>query len=124
MTRETPQDAGRLIDQRIAELDGWRGKLLSQARALIHEALPDVTEEWKWRGVPVWSQNGMICTGESYKDHLKLTFAKGARLGDPDKLFNAGLDGNLRRAIDLYEGDSLNAPAFKALVQAAAALNK
>lgn len=113
-----------MIDRRIAELQGWQGERLSQVRALIHEALPQVQEEWKWRGVPVWSLGGILCTGESYKDHLKLTFAKGAKLQDPDKLFNAGLDGALRRAIDLHEGDSLDAEAFKALVKAAAELNR
>lgn len=117
-------NASAMIDRRIAELQGWQGERLSQVRALIHEALPQVQEEWKWRGVPVWSLGGILCTGESYKDHLKLTFAKGAKLQDPDKLFNAGLDGALRRAIDLHEGDSLDAEAFKALVKAAAELNR
>ena len=117
-------NASAMIDRRIAELQGWQGERLSQVQALIHEALPQVQEEWKWRGVPVWSLGGILCTGESYKDHLKLTFAKGAKLQDPDKLFNAGLDGALRRAIDLHEGDSLDAEAFKALVKAAAELNR
>lgn len=112
-----------LIDQRIAELDDWRGETLSRMRGLIHEALPDVTEEWKWRGVPVWERDGIICTGETYKDVVKLTFAKGAKVADPKKLFNASLEGNARRAIDVREGEKVNASAFKSLVKAAAALN-
>ena len=112
-----------LIDARIAELDDWRGRALAHARALIKEALPDVIEEWKWRGVPVWYDHGMICTGESYRSIVKLTFARGAKLADPAGLFNASLDGNVRRAIDLHEGDQIDEAAFKALIRAAAALN-
>lgn len=115
--------ASERIDQRIAELGDWRGATLSRVRTLIHEALPDVVEEWKWRGVPVWYHGGMLCTGESYKDHVKLTFANGAELPDPSGLFNASLDGNVRRGIDLYEGDRLNGRAFKTLVREAARRN-
>lgn len=117
---ETPS---RLIDARIKELDDWRGKTLARIRALVTRADPEVVEEWKWRGVPVWSHNGMICTGETYKSAVKVTFAKGASLDDPTGLFNASLEGNTRRAIDLHEGDELDEDAFKALVRAAAALN-
>ncbi len=113
-----------LIDARIAELGDWRGTTLSRMRALIKQAVPDVVEEWKWRGVPVWYRDGMICTGESYKSIVKLTFAKGASLDDPSGLFNASLDGNVRRAIDLHEGDAIDGDAFIALVRAAVALNK
>jgi hypothetical protein len=113
----TPSD---LIDERIAELGDWRGAMLARVRTLIHEAVPDVIEEWKWRGVPVWSKNGIICTGESYKSVVKLTFAKGASLKDPTGLFNSSLEGNVRRAIDLREGDRVDAAAFKALVREAA----
>ena len=113
----------RLIDERISELADWRGKTLSRIRALIKQAVPDVVEEWKWRGVPVWSHNGIICTGETYKSVVKLTFLKGASLADPSRLFNSSLDGNARRAIDLHEGDELNETAFKALIRAAATLN-
>jgi hypothetical protein len=113
----------RLIDARIKELGDWRGKMLARIRSLIKQADPDVTEEWKWRGVPVWYHDGMICTGESYKSIIKVTFAKGARLADPSKLFNTGLEGNVRRAIDLHEGDSLDDAAFKALVREAVTLN-
>jgi hypothetical protein len=113
-----------LIDDRIAALGDWRGETLARMRGLIKSALPDVVEEWKWRGVPVWYRDGMICTGESYKAVVKLTFAKGASLDDPTKLFNASLDGNARRAIDIHEGELIDAEAFKALVVAAAALNK
>ncbi|MGA8514096.1 MAG: DUF1801 domain-containing protein, partial [Burkholderiaceae bacterium] len=109
--------------QRIAELGDWRGETLSSMRALIRQAAPEVVEEWKWMGTPVWSLGGIICTGESYKDKVKLTFAKGAALKDPARLFNASLDGNLRRAIDLLEGDAVDAAAFKALVLEAIALN-
>ena len=112
-----------LIDARIAELGDWRGTTLAQLRALIKETLPDVVEEWKWRGVPVWYHDGMICTGESYKNVVKLTFAKGAALEDPSRLFNSSLEGNVRRAIDFHEGEKINERAFKALVQAAATLN-
>jgi hypothetical protein len=118
------ESPSRLIDARIKELDDWRGKTLSRVRALIKQAVPDVTEEWKWRGVPVWSHNGIICTGETYKSVVKLTFLKGASLKDPSGLFNSSLEGNTRRAIDLHEGDEINADAFKTLIRAAAALNK
>ena len=111
------------IDGRIAELGDWRGATLARLRALIREALPDVVEEWKWRGVPVWYRDGMICTGETYKAAVKATFAHGAALPDPDGLFNASLEGNIRRAIDFHEGDAIDAEAFKALVRAAAAHN-
>ena len=117
------ESPSRLIDGRIKELGDWRGTTLSRIRSLIKEAEPDVTEEWKWRGVPVWYRDGMICTGETYKNIVKVTFAKGAQLADPSKLFNSSLDGNVRRAIDLHEGDKLNEAAFKALVRAAVALN-
>ena len=112
-----------LIDGRIKELGDWRGKTLAQVRALIKKELPDVIEEWKWRGVPVWYQDGMICTGESYKSAVKVTFAKGAALPDPTEMFNSSLDGNTRRAIDFHEGDDVDAKAFRALIAAAAALN-
>lgn len=112
-----------LIDARIKELGDWRGKALAHVRALIRAAVPDVVEEWKWRGVPVWEHNGIICTGESYKTAVKLTFAKGATLDDPKGLFNASLDGNVRRAIDIHDGDVIDEKAFKALVLAAVALN-
>ncbi|MFC3441685.1 DUF1801 domain-containing protein [Sphingobium rhizovicinum] len=112
-----------LIDARIAALGDWRRDMLAQVRALIHRAIPDVVETWKWRGVPVWEKDGIICTGESYKSAVKLTFAKGAALDDPSSLFNASLDGNVRRAIDLHEGDRIDEPAFIALILAAAAHN-
>ncbi|MEO6339096.1 MAG: DUF1801 domain-containing protein [Caulobacteraceae bacterium] len=112
-----------LIDGRIAELGDWRGRTLAQVRALIYQAIPDVVEEWKWRGVPVWSHNGIICTGETYKAVVKLTFAKGAALEDPAGLFNSSLEGNVRRAIDIPEGVEVNVASFKALIRAAAALN-
>jgi hypothetical protein len=111
------------IAARIKELGDWRGETLARVRALIKEADPDVIEEWKWRGVPVWEHNGIVCTGETYKAAVKLTFAKGASLDDPSKLFNASLEGNMRRAIDIHEGDSLDEKAFKTLIRAAAALN-
>jgi hypothetical protein len=122
----TTQDESpsRLIDARIKELDDWRGKMLARVRALIKQADPDVVEEWKWRGVPVWSHDGIICTGETYKSVVKLTFAKGASLKDPSGLFNSSLEGNTRRAIDLHQGDELDEDAFKALIRAAAALNR
>ena len=113
-----------LIDARIAELGDWRGEMLSRVRGLIREADPEVVEEWKWRGVPVWSHDGLICTGETYKAVVKLTFAKGAALDDPTGLFNSSLEGNVRRAIDIREGETLNAEALKALVRGAVALNK
>jgi hypothetical protein len=118
------ESPSQLIDARIAELGDWRGDMLARIRALIRQAVPGVTEEWKWRGVPTWYQDGMICTGETYKTAVKVTFAKGAQLKDPSKLFNASLEGNARRAIDLHDGDTLNATAFKALIREAAALNK
>ncbi|MGE0766851.1 MAG: DUF1801 domain-containing protein [Hyphomicrobiaceae bacterium] len=113
----------QLIDQRIAELGDWRGDMLARVRALIKEADPEVIEEWKWRGVPVWSHAGIICTGETYKSVVKLTFAKGASLDDPSGLFNSSLEGNVRRAIDIREGDKLDGRCLKALVRAAIALN-
>ena len=112
----TGESPSLLIDGRIKELGDWRGETLAHVRALIKQALPDVVEEWKWRGVPVWYQDGMICTGETYKSAVKLTFAKGASLDDPAKLFNASLEGNTRRAIDLHEGEEIDDAAFKALV--------
>jgi hypothetical protein len=115
--------ASELIDARIAELGDWRGETLARMRALIHEAEPDVEETWKWKGTPVWERDGVICTGESYKDKVKLTFAKGASLDDPAGLFNSSLDGNVRRAIDIPEGEEVDADAFRELVRAAAALN-
>jgi len=115
--------AATLIDRRIAELGDWRGETLSRMRKLIHEAEPEVVEEWKWMGTPVWSRDGILCTGESYKSIVKLTFAKGASLKDPKKLFNSSLEGNVRRAIDIHEGEKVDASAFKALIRAAAALN-
>jgi hypothetical protein len=117
------ESPSRLIDSRIKELGDWRGKTLGHVRALIKQAVPDVVEEWKWRGVPVWSHDGIICTGETYKSVVKLTFAKGASLKDPSKLFNSSLEGNTRRAIDIPEGVEIDADAFKTLIRAAAALN-
>jgi hypothetical protein len=113
-----------LIDARIAELADWRGAMLARLRELIREADPDVVEEWKWRGVPVWEDHGIVCTGETYKSVVKMTFAKGASLPDPARLFNSSLDGNVRRAIDLREGDAVDGQALKALVSAAVALNR
>ena len=113
-----------LIDARIKELGDWRGEMLRRLRALIKEADPDVVEEWKWRGVPVWSHDGLICTGETYKSIVKMTFAKGASLADPARLFNASLEGNTRRAIDFHEGDKIDAAALKSLIRAAVALNE
>ena len=118
------ESPSRLIDARIKELDDWRGKTLAHVRALIKQADPDVVEEWKWRGVPVWSHHGLICTGETYKTVVKLTFAKGAALEDPSGLFNSSLEGNVRRAIDIHESDEVNAEAFKMLILAAVALNR
>ena len=115
--------ASKLIDERIAELGDWRGETLGRMRALIKEADPDVVEEWKWMGTPVWSHDGGICTGESYKAVVKLTFFKGASLKDPAKLFNSSLDGNTRRAIDIHEGDAIDEDAFKSIIRAAVALN-
>ena len=112
-----------MIDERIKELGDWRGKMLSQLRTLIKQADPEVVEEWKWRGTPVWSHDGIICTGETYKSVVKMTFAKGASLKDPSGLFNSSLEGNVRRAIDLHEGDKIDEKALKALVRSAVALN-
>src|SRR2546425_1978872 len=114
----------QLIDARIKELGDWRGKMLSRLRALVKEADPEVVEEWKWRGVPVWSHDGLICTGETYKNVVKMTFAKGAALKDPSRLFNSSLDGNTRRAIDFHEGETIDEEALKTLVRAAVTLNK
>jgi hypothetical protein len=116
-------DASALIDARIAELADWRGAILGEIRKVIHQADPEVVEEWKWRGVPVWSRGGIICTGETYKAAVKMTFAKGAALADPAGLFNASLKGNTRRAIDFHEGDQVDAQALKALIREAIALN-
>ena len=113
----------QLIDARIKELSDWRGETLARLRTLIKQADPEVVEEWKWRGVPVWSLAGIICTGETYKNVVKMTFAKGASLADPSRLFNSSLEGNTRRAIDLHQGDEINEDALKALIRAAAALN-
>jgi len=120
MANESPSE---LIDARIAELGDWRGETLARVRALIKEADPEVVEEWKWRGVPTWYHDGMLCTGETYKDKVKMTFAKGASLGDPSGLFNSSLDGNVRRAIDFHEGDEIDGGALKDLIRAAVALN-
>jgi hypothetical protein len=117
------QSASELISNKIADLGGWRGDTLGRMRKLIQEADPDVVEEWKWMGTPVWSHDGIICTGESYKDKVKLTFAKGASLKDPTRLFNSSLDGNVRRAIDIHEGEEIDESAFKALVRQAIAFN-
>ena len=127
MKKSTPTKAespSRMIDARIRELGDWRGKTLARVRALIRQAAPDVVETWKWRGVPVWEHDGIICTGETYKAAVKLTFAKGAFLDDPDKLFNSSLDGNVRRAIDFHEGEKINVKALKTLLRAAVSLNK
>ena len=121
---QNTRSPSQLIDGRIKELDDWRGTMLSRLRALIKEAAPEVIEEWKWRGVPVWYDDGMICTGETYKSIVKLTFAKGAALKDPSGLFNSSLEGNVRRAIDFHEGEKINEKAFKTLVRAAVTLNK
>ncbi|MDF3306904.1 DUF1801 domain-containing protein [Rhodococcus koreensis] len=127
--RTSGSDGGRgdspsqLIDARIEELGDWRGEMLARIRALVTQADPDVVEEWKWRGVPVWSHDGMVCTGETYKNAVKVTFAKGASLDDPAGLFNSSLEGNTRRAIDFHEGDTVDEEAFQALVHAAVALN-
>jgi hypothetical protein len=121
---QTSKSPSQLIDARIKELGDWRGTMLSQLRAVIREADPEVVEEWKWRGVPVWSHDGLICTGETYKSVVKMTFAKGAALKDPSGLFNASLDGNTRRAIDLHEGERINQEALKTLIRDAVTLNK
>ena len=119
----TAPPASRMIDQRIRDLGGWRGETLARMRALILEADPEMTEEWKWRGTPVWSHHGIVCTGETYTKVVKLTFARGARIPDPSRLFNSSLEGNTRRAIDIHEGEKVDAGAFKALVKAAVAQN-
>jgi len=127
MTKSATQKSkppSELIDARIRELGDWRGHMLGRLRALIKDADPDVVEEWKWRGVPVWSHDGLICTGETYKSVVKMTFAKGAALKDPSSLFNSSLDGNTRRAIDFHEGERINETALKALVRAAVTLNR
>ena len=121
---QNSQSASLLIDGRIEELGDWRGAMLSRLRTLVKEADPDVVEEWKWRGVPVWSHDGLICTGETYKSVVKMTFAKGAALKDPSGLFNSSLDGNTRRAIDFREAEKIDEKALKALVRAAVTLNK
>lgn len=118
-----PTDASSLIDARIAELADWRGAILGEIRKVMHQADPEVLEEWKWRGVPVWSRGGIICTGETYKTAVKMTFAKGAALADPARLFNVSLEGNTRRAIDFHEGDQVDEQALKALIREAIALN-
>ncbi len=120
---ESSRTPSELIDERIEDLDDWRGEMLSRLRALVHEADPDIVEEWKWRGVPVWEHDGMICTGETYKNYVKMTFAKGAALEDPAGLFNSSLEGNTRRAIDFHEGEEIDEEALKSLVRAAATLN-
>ncbi len=117
------EDASKLIDMRIRDLGDWRGETLARMRQLILEADPEIIEEWKWRGTPVWSRDGIVCTGETYKNAVKLTFAKGASLPDPSRLFNSSLEGNTRRAIDIHEGEKFDSRAFKALVKAAVAQN-
>src|SRR5215470_17677701 len=124
MPAKSESDPSKLIDARIKELPDWRGDVLSRVRRLIKKAVPDVVEEWKWRGVPVWEHDGILCTGETYKDKVKLTFAKGASLADPAGLFNSSLEGNTRRAIDFHEGETLKEKELKALIRAAVALNK
>ena len=122
-TKQATGSASDRISQRIADLDDWRGETLAKIRALIKEADPEIVEEWKWMGTPVWSHDGIVCTGESYKQVVKLTFARGAALADPARLFNSSLEGNTRRAIDIHEGEAIDAPALKALIRAAVALN-
>jgi len=117
------ESASALIDERIRDLGDWRGKTLAKLRGIIHQAAPEIVEEWKWRGVPTFSHGGIICTGETYRDHVKLTFARGAALNDPAGLFNSSLEGNVRRAIDIHEGDRIDAAALKDLIRAAIALN-
>ena len=121
--KQESESASQLISERIAELDDWRGEMLGRIRALIKEADPDIVEEWKWMGTPIWSHDGIVCTGETYKKVVKMTFAKGAALKDPSRLFNSSLDGNVRRAIDIHEGEKIKVPALKALFRAAVALN-
>lgn len=122
--RQSGESPSQRIDAKIKELDDWRGEMLGRLRALIKEADPDAVEEWKWRGVPVWYHDGILCTGETYKSAVKMTFAQGASLHDPSKLFNASLDGHTRRAIDFHEGEKLNEKALKTLIRAAVAFNK
>ncbi len=122
-TRQEDESAAQLISKRITDLGDWRGETLGRIRTLIKEADPDILEEWKWMGTPVWSHDGIVCTGETYKKVVKMTFAKGASLKDPSRLFNSSLDGNVRRAIDIHEGEAIDAPALKALIRAAVALN-
>ena len=117
------ESASALIDGKIKELGDWRGKMLANVREIIHEADPEIVEEWKWMGTPVWSHGGIVCTGETYKNVVKMTFAKGAELNDPSGLFNSSLEGNVRRAIDIHEGDTIDKAALKALIRAAVALN-
>ena len=124
MDKQDTKTPSQMIDDRIEELSDWRGDLLSKLRTLIRQTDPEVLEEWKWRGTPVWSHDGMICTGETYKNAVKITFAKGASLDDPSHVFNASLDGNARRAIDFHEGDEVNSAAFTSLFRAAIALNQ
>src|SRR5580700_3846206 len=119
----TVESASALIEEKIKELGDWRGKTLAKVRAIVHEADPEILEEWKWRGTPVWSHDGIVCTGETYKNVVKMTFAKGASLKDPSGLFNSSLDGNTRRAIDIHEGEKIDARALKALIRAAVAAN-
>lgn len=121
---EITKSPSQLIDERIQELSDWRGLMLSKVRALIKQADPEIVEEWKWRGTPVWSHDGMVCTGETYKNAVKITFAKGAALEDPTHIFNSSLEGNTRRAIDFHEGDTIDEEAFKALILSAVALNQ
>jgi len=123
MKKATTDSASKLIDARIKELSDWRGETLARIRALIKKADPEAVEEWKWRGVPVWSHDGILCTGETYKSVVKMTFAKGASLDDPSRLFNSSLEGNTRRAIDIHEGEKINEKALQALIRAAVALN-
>jgi hypothetical protein len=123
-SQQKSPSASRLIDARIEELGDWRGRMLSRLRALVKQADPEVVEQWKWRGVPVWSHDGLICTGETYQSVVKMTFAKGAALKDPSRLFNSSLDGNTRRAIDFHEGDKIDEQALKTLIRAAVVLNK
>jgi hypothetical protein len=120
---KSPESPSELIEARIAELDDWRGELLARLRAVVKRADPDVVEEWKWRGTPVWEHDGIICTGETYKSVVKMTFAKGASLDDPSRLFNSSLEGNVRRAIDFHEGDAIDEQALEALIRSAVALN-
>lgn len=124
MKKSVPaESASALIDARIKELGDWRGKMLAKLRAIIHDTDPEILEEWKWMGTPVWSHDGIVCTGETYKNHVKMTFAKGAALKDPSGLFNSSLDGNVRRAIDIHEGEKVNEEALKDLIRAAVMLN-